>query len=150
MLRLKRNKKKSSKSKRPYRPTLLVDFDGVIHSYTSGWQGVDVIPDYPVMKKWKRKGTKFAYDSVQWLEDLVRSDNFKVCIYSSRSKDPKGVIAMKEWLLKFQIDEDILVQISFPTTKPAAFLTIDYRAIQFKGEFIPAHELAKFKTWQRK
>lgn len=135
---------------RPYKPTLLVDFDGVIHSYISGWRGVDVIPDDPIIKKWKHRGTKFSYDSVQWLEDLVRSDNFKVCIYSSRSKEDAGVRAMKEWLLKFQIDEDILAQISFPTTKPAAFLTIDDRAIQFKGEFIPAHELAKFKTWQGK
>ena len=33
------------------KPILCLDFDGVIHSYISGWKGADVIPDplKPVM-----------------------------------------------------------------------------------------------------
>ena len=31
----------------PFKPTIILDFDGVIHSYTSGWQGADVIGDPP-------------------------------------------------------------------------------------------------------
>jgi hypothetical protein len=30
------------------KPILSLDFDGVIHSYTSGWKGADVIADPPV------------------------------------------------------------------------------------------------------
>ena len=30
------------------KPIVVLDFDGVIHSYKSGWKGADVIPDEPV------------------------------------------------------------------------------------------------------
>ena len=39
--------------------TVVFDFDGVIHSYTSGWQGVCLIPDEPVI------GIKEAIESIR-------------------------------------------------------------------------------------
>ena len=38
---------------------LAIDFDGVLHSYTSGWKGARSIPDPPV------------YGSLDWLTDFL-------------------------------------------------------------------------------
>jgi hypothetical protein len=143
-------------TKRPYRPTLLLDFDGVIHSYVSGWQGVDTIPDPPVVVKTvmpKRKGSPEAvseYSSIDWLRDLVRSEKFYVAIYSSRSKELAGINAMDDWLVANGLEDKYIEEIEFPTQKPAAFLTIDDRAVKFEGTFMTAKEIAEFKTWQNK
>jgi hypothetical protein len=124
------------------KPVLLVDFDGVIHSYTSGWQGVAVVADPPVP------------GALQFLADATRV--FDVCIYSSRSKDAGGRQAMKDWLRKHddavipRMDPAIIDgTIRFPLEKPAAFLTIDDRCICFTGDFPNPEELLHFKPWNK-
>jgi hypothetical protein len=123
------------------KPILCLDFDGVLHAYTSGWQGVDVIPDGPV------PGAMF------FLLQAVR--RFDVCIYSTRSNDPAGIMAMdraiKEWLdaelLPVQVAE-VRWHIKFPAEKPPAMVTIDDRAVTFTGAFPSVEDLLAFKTWQ--
>lgn len=137
-------------------PIICVDFDGVIHSYTSGWKGIDVIPDEPVE------------GAIEWLlsmlpapEDLdpfgCELDQFVegrfpvVQIYSSRSIKRKGRKAMKQWLIKNgvhpgYIRDNILL---FPTKKPPAYLTIDDRAICFDGNFPSRTNIASFKPWYK-
>ncbi|MHA2307094.1 MAG: hypothetical protein ACXACU_17075 [Candidatus Hodarchaeales archaeon] len=130
---------------------ILIDFDGVIHSYSSGWQGVDNIPDEPVKITRRIGGSRdITYTSIDWLTQLASDKGLTICIYSSRSKDVKGLIAMTDWLLKYGMSSDTINQIYFPTKKPAAFLTIDDRAIQFDGTFVDAHVIHNFKTWQRR
>src|SRR5688572_11699371 len=132
-------------------PIILVDFDGVIHSYTSGWRGVDVIPDPPVA------------GAIEWLmEHLPIPEPIsamgpeyigpEVQIYSSRSRENAGLKAMQQWLVNnglhpAYISEGIL---KFPTQKPAAFLTIDDRAICFEGRFPTASEMLEFKPWNKR
>lgn len=133
-------------------PIICVDFDGVIHSYTSGWQGVSVINDAPVE------------GAIEWLEQhLPVPDELGgsfapeytgpiVQIYSSRSKSFFGRRAMKKWLVKHglhpaYLKEDLL---KFPSKKPAAFLTIDDRAICFSGIFPTTSEMMSFKPWNKK
>ena len=52
-------------------PILCLDFDGVLHSYTSGWKGARVIPDPPVE------------GAIDFLSRAL--DDFRVAVYSSRS-----------------------------------------------------------------
>ena len=68
-----------------YIPTVSFDFDGVIHSYRSGWKGAAVIPDPPV------EGIK------EVIEQLI-SDGLCVVICSSRAESFEGQTAIAEWL----------------------------------------------------
>jgi hypothetical protein len=111
--------------------TLLFDFDGVIHSYVSGWQGIDVIPDPPV------EGIR------ELLEEL--NQIYNIVIYSSRCKDEKGLTAMQLWGLQNKIVYPIAAE------KPPAYLTIDDRAICFQGDVNSLKEqIRNFKHYMSK
>ena len=132
--------------------TLCIDFDGVIHSYKSGWKGIDVIPDGPVWDVW---GSGFS--SIDWLRELVYEKNvdgsyvFDVCIYSSRSKESAGISAMQRWLVENGLsEEEARMMIRYPDQKPAAWLTIDDRAICFEGRFPSVEQIVGFRPWNKK
>jgi hypothetical protein len=132
--------------------TLCVDFDGVLHSYTSGWKGASVVSDPPVP------------GAIAWLVETALDPRFEVCVYSSRSKDPGGIDAMRAWLLgHLELHYDristmhakqgaggVLAAISVPTQKPAASMTIDDRAFCFEGTFPSAEWMLGFKPWNKR
>jgi len=112
---------------------LCVDFDGVIHSYLSGWKGATEIPDPPV------KG------AIEWLNELCDHPEWDPQIYSSRSKEEGAIDAMRAWLKRHGLKYwDV---IGMPTQKPAAFLTVDDRAICFRGTFPSRLEMTCFRPW---
>lgn len=76
----------AEKPTRKYRPTLCLDFDGVLHWYRNGWKGADIIDDEPVPG---------AVDFVQSAQAY-----FTIVIYSSRSSHPGGIEAMRVWMEK--------------------------------------------------
>lgn len=129
------------------KPILCLDFDGVIHSYASGWKGADVVPDPPVPG-----ALLFIFEAL---------DEFDVQIFSSRSNQPGGIAAMQAWLRRFAIgsmDEGMfhddpmlcwLDQVKWPTEKPAAMVTIDDRAITFDGTWPAIDRLKEFKPWNK-
>lgn len=131
------------------KPILCLDFDGVIHSYTSGWKGAAIIPDSPVDGVFD-----FLYNAISY---------FDVQIFSSRSGQKGGIDAMKDWLFNHeatwlkkrsqsglpQMRTCLALCVSFPNEKPPAMLTIDDRALTFTGnwaDFDPK-ALLNFKPW---
>lgn len=122
------------------KPILCLDFDGVIHSYTSGWKGADQIPDPPVE------------GSIEFI--IEASKKFKVCIFSSRSNQQGGRSAMQTWLWNAAETRGLLdkwfSELDWPLDKPPAMITIDDRAITFTGVWPNVDSLLEFKPWNKK
>ena len=130
----------SKPSKKQSRPkTICIDFDGVIHSYISGWQGADVIPDPPV---------EGAIEAL-----YLYNHYFHVAIYSSRSGQEGGIQAMRAYIDKHDnqnYDYRIVDKLQFPETKPPAMIYIDDRGFRFEGVFPSVEELEDlFTTWNK-
>ena len=111
-------------------PILALDFDGVLHSYMSPWEGADVISDGPV-------------DGAQEFV-AVAAKVMHVVIHSSRCHQPGGIKAMHEWMQKHDF-----VDVEFALDKPPAHVTLDDRAVRFKGNFPDIGFLVNNKTWNR-
>lgn len=144
--------------------TIVLDFDGVIHSYTSGWKGPRVIPDPPVP------------GAIEFL--LEAGVCYDIAVSSSRSHYWFGRAAMRNYIaehmrtffenaadytsakntdsleeLEKEIDFKVYANmrgISFPKHKPPALLTIDDRAMTFKGEWPSMQEIKSFRPWYYK
>ena len=139
------------------KPILLLDFDGVVHQYSRGWQGGDIYD--PVTEG-------FFY----WAE--LAKERFDLQIYSSRSKTIEGRQAIQGWLWdqastwclisgRYTSNDDttgvmtdadeVLTWFTLAHEKPPTFLTIDDRCIQFRGRWDAAwldpDSLVNFKPW---
>ena len=110
--------------------TVVFDFDGVIHSYTSGWQGEDAIPDPPVPGI--REALKEIHDA-----------GYEVVVVSTRCATIKGHGAIEAWLYDNGLREYID---KVCKEKPPAVAYIDDRAICFDGH--PETLLKKIKNFQ--
>lgn len=147
------------------KPIICIDFDGVIHSYSSGWKGAGVIPDPPVPG---------AVDALLRYLDA----GYDVAIFSARSKSILGRWAMQAWLRKeirelWEITQyaparspslvececwsdatGIERRFKWPWFKPSAVITIDDRALTFNGDwtdsaYSPAG-IKAFKPWNKR
>jgi hypothetical protein len=121
------------------KPILCLDFDGVCHSYTSGWHGATEIPDPPVEGMWR------------FLEAVWQ--HFDVAIYSTRSHQEGGIAAMQAWFVKHAssgFQQDLARKwLQFPHEKPPAFLTLDDRAMCFTGVWPDVKSLVAFRPWNK-
>jgi hypothetical protein len=132
--------------------TIGVDFDGVIHSYTSPWVAPHIISDPPVV------------GALEWLFRM--SEKFDIAITSTRNQTWRGRWAMRRYLREqyMALDvgwhdipiwfrdficknnsmepwdhevsnaaEEIVKRFKFPRHKPAALIYLDDRAYRFTG-----------------
>lgn len=150
------------------KPILCLDFDGVIHSYTSPWKGATVIPDAPVP------------GAFEFIVEALKT--YEVAILSSRSHHWGGRRAMKRWMVSHltalgdtyetcpdwwrrKVSETafadpwtdevhwaatrLVRDIQWPIFKPPAKVTIDDRALTFTGVWPAIGVLNKFKPWNK-
>jgi hypothetical protein len=104
--------------------TIACDCDGVLHSYVSGWQGADVLPDPPVP------------GAIEWLEAVTR--RFEVAIHSTRCRSVGGRWAIEGWLRDNGLSDAALAHVHYPPYKPAALIYLDDRGYRFDGENFPS------------
>lgn len=138
----------------PTKPTFVIDFDGVIHSYSSGWQGADVVGDPPTP------------GALAFLREATQ--HFTVYIYSSRSHAKGGIDAMQDALQRWmeeeaektaevpltkavtsRIAEFVMQTLKWPTFKPSAKVTLDDRVMKFEGprSWPTMDQLKNYRTW---
>ncbi len=96
----------------PYKPTIALDFDGVIHAY-KGWNGGNL-----------SGAVDGANSAVQRFLDLGN----KVVIFSTRDTD-----AIAEWLYEYGFPDDVEIS----SKNPPFRCLIDDRAILFTGQWTP-------------
>lgn len=117
--------------------TIAVDFDGVIHSYTSPWVSSDVVLDPPVT------------GAIEWLNSM--SNKYKIVIFTTRAKEHKGIWAVKKYLTLngFHLHHD---DYEVTAVKPAALIYLDDRAVRFDGKNFPTEDQIQFelRPWNKR
>lgn len=128
------------------KPILCLDFDGVIHSYKSGWKGARNIPDDPVP------------GALDFMHNALHA-GWDVAVHSSRARYWGGISAMRSWLRKHAGQSWYecmgfvgLEDVRFTRWKPSALVTIDDRALTFNGDWkdYPLDKLRAFKPWNKR
>lgn len=118
---------------------ICIDFDGVVHEYTTKWSGATSISDPPVE------------GALQFIRDL-QDAGLQTAIFSTRNIEPGAITAMQEWLRLHGLEEHYLESVQFPTSKPSfASVFIDDRGYLFAGPHTwPSIEhLKAFKPWNK-
>lgn len=112
---------------------VVLDFDGVIHSDTSGWRGITVCNDPPV-------------DGIANAISDIRKAGYEVAVVSSRTKNWRGKRAIRKYLKKHEIEVDLICK-----EKPPARVYVDDRALRFDGDASTLlGEIANFEPyWKR-
>lgn len=116
------------------RYTIAVDFDGVIHSYTSPWVSAEIIPDPPVP------------GAIEWLCKIAR--HFAIVIFTTRGKTEAGREAVQRWLIAHGWSPDGEIQVT--AEKVPALVYLDDRAMRFDGTFPTVNAIHAARPWNKR
>lgn len=114
---------------------IIIDFDGVIHGYESGWHGASHAPDPPV------PGAREAIAKMR--------EDYLCYVFSSRCSEEEGVAEIERYLATHDIEVDGVVREKIP-----ASLSIDDRGYRFNGDWNKVLEFLEspdaFNPWNKK
>ena len=111
------------------------DFDGVINSYTSGYQGITNIPDPPV-------------EGIIELMEALYEKGWTIYIFSSRALTKEGEEAIWNYMSKY-LDISIIEDVT--PEKIIADIYVDDRAVQFNGDVDDLeNQINNFEPWYYK
>ena len=125
--------------------TICLDFDGVIHSYESGWKGIDEVADDVVP------------GFFEWADEAAQ--HFRLVVYSARSCEERGIAAMVRWMAEQREKWRAAggaspkeAEFEFAREKPKAFLYVDDRAHCFDGDWskLSPEAIEAFKPWNKR
>ena len=112
-----------------YKPTLLIDLDGVLNQYGNEKYNENYIPEI-------KEGAK------EFLEKLYSLDKYDLVLFTSRN-----LLLSSKWLIRNNIDVYFK---NITNVKIPALLHIDDRALCFKGDFSQTFsEIANFKPYYK-
>lgn len=113
--------------------TIGLDFDGVLHMYTSRWTKADEILDGPVP------------GAVEFV-NLLQDKGFRVVVHSSRlANGVKAARAVRYWL-----KQNGFPDLELSAYKPPTWLSIDDRAWCFDGKFPTIEDIENFRPWNKR
>lgn len=122
--------------------SIAVDFDGVIHSYTSPWIDAATVPDPPVP------------GAIEWMNEMAKK--FEIIIFTTRAKAPEGREAVFRYLRQYgyvgEPSDERLAEHLITAVKPPALIYLDDRAVRFDGKRFPtADEIhRKYVPWNKR
>ena len=112
---------------------ICVDFDGVLHSYTTPWIAPETIPDPPVP------------GAVEWLNRMAA--DFDIVIFTTRAATRVGREAVLRWL---NWHGCIVTGVTVTNRKQPALVYIDDRAWRFTGNNFPTKsEIHAARPWNK-
>jgi hypothetical protein len=114
-----------------------LDFDGVLHSYTSPWTSSEEIHDGP---------TPGAFEFVGSAIDA----GYTVVVQSARANSPEGKTAIEAWMREHGAEAWMQEgRVRVTNQKPGASVYIDDRGFRFSGTFPTVDEIESLHPWNR-